>query len=112
MATSNYADAVIAPMRNSTFRDVDRVAQQAFDRGEKEVFRGKREVAYQGEALGFRYYISYILMKDSSPQTLAVATTVEIGPDKKQRYLWKVAKHFHRQLMPYLLDRMVIEAPD
>ncbi|HXV13631.1 MAG TPA: hypothetical protein VEC56_05440 [Candidatus Krumholzibacteria bacterium] len=109
---SIYSDAYVAPMEYSTFRDIDRVAQLAFHRGTKEVHRDEREVAYEGTMLGLSYTISYILMKDSSPQTLTVATTVRIVEPKKGKYCWMVAKHVHRHLLPYLLDRMVITAPD
>jgi hypothetical protein len=109
---ADYTDAYIGPMEYSTFRDIDRVAQQAFHRGDKEVYRDEREVAYEGSALGLSYTISYILMKDSSPQTLTVATTVRYGEQKRSRYAWMVAKQVHRRLLPYMVDRMIIMAPD
>lgn len=111
-AQSIYSDAYVGPMEYSTFRDIDRVSQQAFHRGDKEVYRDEREVAYEGSALGLSYTISYILMKDASPQTLTVATTVRVVEPRKGKYCWMVAKHVHRRLLPYLLDRMIIMAPD
>lgn len=110
-AMADYSDAFVAPMTYSTFRDIERVAQQAFHRGKREVFRDEREVAYEGTAPGLSYHVSYILMKDPAPQTLTVATTVRFE-NKKGRYYWMVVKHGHRRLLPYLLDRMVIMAPD
>lgn len=110
---SDYSDAFIAPMGYSTFANIDRVAQQAFHRGDKEVFRDQHEVAYEGRKFGLSYVVSYILEKDQSPQTLAVATTVKVVDEKKHaRYLLVILKPIHRALIPYLLDRMVILAPD
>lgn len=109
---SDYSDAYVGPMEYAGFASIERVEQQAFHRGIKEVYRDEREVAFQGEALGYTYHVSYILFKDPRPSTLVVATTVKYGPDKKRRYLWKVAKQVHCRLMPYLLDRMIIMAPD
>jgi hypothetical protein len=110
--TSHYADAYIAPMRYSSFTNIERVAQQAFHRGEKEVFRDEREVAYEGKTLGLTYVVSYILAKETSPPTLTVATTVNLASKRKGRFYWMLVKPVHRHLMPYLLDRMVIMAPD
>ncbi len=112
LPTSDDSDAYVGPMDYSTFRDIERVAQQVFHRGTREVYRDEREVAYDGTAFGMSYRISYILNKETSPQTLAVATTVQFGPQKRTRYYWKVAKQVNRRLLPYLLDRMIIMAPD
>ncbi len=110
---SDYSDAFIAPMTYSFFANIDRVAQQAFHRGDKEVFRDEHEVAYEGRKFGLSYVVSYILEKDQSPQTLTVATTVKVvDPKKRARYLLMIGKPIHRCLIPYLLDRMVILAPD
>ena len=109
--TSDDADAFVAPLRYSTYRDIDRVAQLAFHKGQREVFRDETEVAFEGETAGLHYYISYILVRDTSPPTLVAATTVQFK-DKKGRYYWKALKHVHRRLMPYMLDRMSIMAPD
>ena len=76
-----------------------------------EIYRSKNEVAYEGRTAGVDYIVSYILMKETSPQTLTVATAVKTG-NKKSRYYWMVAKQVHRRLMPYLVDRMVTTAPD
>jgi hypothetical protein len=111
LGTPDYTDAYIAPMPFRSFGNIDRVAQQAFHRGDREVYRGKNEVAYEGKKAGVEYIVSYILAKDTSPQTLTVATAVKTG-DKKSRYYWRVAKQVHRRLMPYLVDRMVTSAPD
>jgi hypothetical protein len=108
---ASHSEAYIAPLRYSSFRDIDRVDQLAFHRGQREVYRDEHEVAYEGEAIGLRYVISYILSRETSPQTIAVATTVTFK-DKKGFYLWKVLKHVQRRLLPYLLDRMVVTAPD
>lgn len=105
------ADAFVAPMRYSTYRDIDRVAQLAFHKGQREVFRNDTEVAYEGETAGVHYYISYILVRDTSPPTLVAATTVQTK-DKKGRYCWKAFEQVHRRLMPYMLDRMIIMTPD
>ena len=110
---SDYSDAFIAPMNYSTFANIDRVAQQAFHRGDREVFRDEHEVAYEGRKYGLSYVVSYILTKDTAPQTLVVATTVKVADEKKRaRYLLTILKPIHRSLIPYLLDRMVILAPD
>jgi hypothetical protein len=111
LPTADYSDAYVAPLRYSGFSSIERVAQQAFHRGHREVFRSDSEVAYEGRASGLEYYISYILRRDTSPPTLAVATTVRIR-EKKGRYYWMVAKQVHRRLLPYMLDRMAITAPD
>jgi hypothetical protein len=101
----------VSPLRYATFRDIDRVAQLAFSKGQREVFRDDHEVVYEGEKAGIHYYISYILAKDTVPPTLVVATTVQLE-DKKARYCWKVLKHVNRRMLPYLLDRMTVMAPD
>ncbi|HEU4930062.1 MAG TPA: hypothetical protein VFU38_09550 [Candidatus Krumholzibacteria bacterium] len=111
VSSPDYTDAYVAPMQYRSFANIDRVAQQAFHRGDREVYRSKSEVAYEGEALGIAYVTSYILVKETSPQTLTVATSVKLG-NKKARYCWMVAKQVHRRLMPYLIDRMVVTAPD
>jgi hypothetical protein len=108
---SDGSDAYVAPLNYSTFRDIDRVAQLAFHKGQREVFRDEHEVAYEGETAGVHYYISYILVRDIQPPTLIAATTVQVQ-NKKGRYYWRVVKHVHRRLMPYMLDRMSIMAPD
>lgn len=110
---ADYSDAFIAPMNYSVFSNIDRVAQQAFHRGDREVFRDEHEVAYEGTKFGLKYTVSYILEKDQSPQTLTVATTVKVvDPKKRARYLIMIGKPIHHCLIPYLLDRMVILAPD
>ncbi len=111
LATPDYADAYVSPLRYATYSNIDRVAQLAFHRGDREVYRGKNEVAFEGETLGVSYVVSYILVKNTSPQTLTVATAVRT-PEKKGRFYWKIAKHIHRRLMPYLVDRMATTAPD
>ena len=108
---SNGADAFVAPLNHSSFRDIDRVAQLAFHKGQREVYRDENEVAYEGETAGVHYYISYILMRDTSPATLVAATTVQTK-NKKGVYYWKLVKFAHRRLMPYMLDRMTVMAPD
>jgi hypothetical protein len=108
---SNGADAFVAPLRHSSYRSIDRVAQFAFHKGQREVYRDDHEIAYEGETAGVHYYISYIIARDTSPVTLVAATTVQTK-DRKGRYYWKVFKHVHRRLMPYMLDRMTIMAPD
>lgn len=108
---SDYSDAFVAPMHHATFRDIDRVAEQAFHRGDQEVFRDEREVVYQGRMLGVNYHLSYMLLRDPSPTTLTVSTTVKFE-NKYAHYYWPVLKQVHRRLMPYLLDRMVVLAPD
>ena len=110
-AGSNGSDAFVAPLRNSSFRDIDRVAQLAFHKGQREVYRDEHEVAYEGETAGVHYYISYILTRDTSPPTLVAATTVHTR-NRKGSYYWKVVKFAHRRLMPYMLDRMTVMAPD
>ncbi len=110
--TSDYADAYIVPMQYRSYRDVARVAQLAFHRGDKEVYRDEREVVYEGERAGIHYYISYMLMKDPQPTTLTVTTVVKYTDPKKGRYLWMVGRQIHRRMMPYLLDRMAVTAPD
>ena len=110
---ANYTDAYIAPLGYSGFRDIGRVAEQAFYRGDKEIYRDDGEVTYQGTVAGmFHYKMSYLLAKDQSPQTLTVVSSITLAEGKKARYLWVVAKPIHRHLIPYLLDRMVIMAPD
>lgn len=111
MPNPTYTDAYVGPMHFHSFANIDRVAQQAFHRGDREIYRSKNEVAYEGRTGGVDYIVSYILVKETSPQTLTVATAVKTG-DKKSRYYWMVAKQVHRRLMPYLLDRMVTTAPD
>jgi len=114
VSTADFADAYIEPLNYSTFTNIDRVAQVAFHQGDKEVFRNQREVAYEGTRCGLNYVISYILAKDTSPQTLTVATTVRrVDKGRKgPRFLLALWKPVHRRLMPYLLDRMAILAPD
>jgi hypothetical protein len=111
MPNPTYTDAYVGPMQFHSFANIDRVAQQAFHRGDREIYRSKNEVAYEGRRGGVDYIVSYILVKETSPQTLTVATAVKTG-DKKSRYYWMVAKQVQRRLLPYLLDRMVSTAPD
>lgn len=108
---SSDSDAFITPLRFSSYRDIGRVAQLAFHTGDREVFRDDREVVYEGETAGIHYYISYILMRETGPSTLVVATTVQIQ-NKKGRYSWMVLKQVNRRLLPYMLDRMSVLAPD
>ncbi len=108
---ADESDAYVGIMKYASFRDIERVAQQAFHRGEKEVYRDEREVTYEGTGPGITYHVSYILMKNPEPQTLTVATTVTFT-EKKSRYYWKVYKQVHRALLAYMLDRMIIMAPD
>jgi hypothetical protein len=109
--TSDHSDAYVAPLKINGFSSIERVAQQAFHRGQREVFRSDNEVAYEGQAPGLEYYISYVLTRETSPPTLAVATTVRIK-EKKGRYYYMVANQVYRRLLPYMLDRMAIMAPD
>lgn len=106
-----YTDAYVGPMQFHSFANIERVAQQAFHRGDREIYRSQNEVAYEGRTAGVDYIVSYILVKETSPQTLTVATAVKTS-SKKSRYYWMVAKQVHRRLMPYLVDRMVTTAPD
>ncbi len=108
-----YATAYVAPMRYSTFASIERVEQQAFFHGEKEAFRDEHELSYQGTKWGLGYTMSYILEKGTEPQTLTVALTLNpVDPKGQARYLIKVLKPVMRGLLPYLLDRMVVLAPD
>ena len=111
ISNPSYSDAYVAPLQYRSFRDIDRVAQLAFHRADGEIHRGQNEVAYEGKIAGVEYVVSYILVRETSPQTLTVATTVKTT-SKKSRYYWMVAKQVHRRLMPYLVDRMATTAPD
>jgi hypothetical protein len=98
-------------MRYSTYSNIDRVAERAFHKGRSEAFRDAHEVVFEGRLIGLHYYVSYVLTRETSPNTLALATSVRFE-DKKGKYVWKVLRPIYRRLAPFMLDRMAVAAPD
>ena len=107
--TADYADAYSAPMRFSSYRTIEEVAENAFHKGQ-EAHRDDHEVAYRGKAPGLDYHISYILDLGARPRTLTVATTVNFRGWVGRAY-WFVTRPIHRMLVPVMLDRMAQAAP-
>lgn len=102
---SDHASAFQVPLDNNTYRDIDRVAEEAFRLGGKEVYRGEKEVVYEGYRGGLRYFTSYILDKEATPNTLTLVTRVRVhGP--RSGHLLRALRPVHKRLAPYLLDRM------
>jgi hypothetical protein len=108
---SDYADAYRAPLTYNTYRNIDRVAEHAYHTGAVEVSRNENEIVFEGYRGGVRYFISYMLDRQTTPNTLTVITLVRVHSTTGD-YLWKVVRPVHKRLAPYLLDRMAQGAPD
>ena len=107
----DFVDAYRAPLRFSTYRDVDRLSREAFRLGGVEVYRSEHEIVYEGYRAGIRYYLSYTLDWTTSPNTLTMVTLVRVHGTNAE-YAWKAVKPIHKRLSPYLLDRMAQAATD
>lgn len=107
----DYTAAFRAPLMYNTYRTIDRVAEEAFVLGGKEIHRGEDEVVYEGYRGGIRYFTSYMLDRKTNPNTLTTVTLVRLH-GTKSAYLWKAIRPVHKRLAPYLLDRMAQAAPD
>ncbi len=108
---SAYTVAYIAPMDFDTYRSIDRLAQFTARKGLEETNRDDKEIVYQGSLPGVTYYISYMLSRDTQPNTLAMVTAAQVR-NKKGHYLLYFYRPVYRLLGPYLLDRVVQAAPD
>lgn len=101
----DYADAYRIPMEFNPFRNIDDVADNAFEKGRGEIHRTDKEVVYEGIAPGLRYDISYLLERRTQPSTLTVCTTVRCETRTGRIYLTLV-KPIHKMLLPYMVKRM------
>ena len=107
----DYIDAYRAPLTNATYRDIERLSAETFRLGAVEIYRDEQEIVYEGFRGGIRYYISYLLDRNTGPNTLTMVTLVRIHSTRSE-YFWKVARPIHKRLAPYLLDRITQAAPD
>lgn len=107
---ADYTSAFRAPLTYNSYRDIEGVAQEAFRLGGKEVYRGEKEVVYEGTRAGIRYFTSYMLDRSASPHTLTMVTMIRLHGTNSGR-LWRVLRPVHKRLAPYLLDRMAQAAP-
>jgi len=110
-ASADYMDAYQAPLEFNGFRDIDRVAEFAFHKGDNEIFRGENEVAYTGKKWGINYHVSYLIVRELPYNKLYVITAADIK-DPKTRRLLPLLKFVHRKVTPFRLDRMAQLAPD
>lgn len=103
-AGADYSDAYQAPMVYASFRTIEEVAANAFQKGQ-EIFRTDDEVVYEGEAPGLHYTISYMLARASDPPTITVVTKVYYTTRAGSWY-FRVVRPIHRRLIPIMVDRM------
>ncbi|MDH4037083.1 MAG: hypothetical protein OEX18_11580 [Candidatus Krumholzibacteria bacterium] len=108
---NDYMDAYRAPLVYNTYRNIDRVAENAYHFGAREIYRDEDEVVFEGYRGGIRFFISYMLERKTNPNTLTVVSMARVH-GRRSVYLWKLVRPIHKRLAPYLLDRMAQAAPD
>ena len=106
----SYADAYRRPQEYTSYHDIKTLADNVSIKGDGEIHRSDKEVVYAGHLPGIDYQVAYRMDRSSYPPATEMVTCYRIK-DSQGKYLWKVFRHIHRCLAPYMLDKLGERAP-